>query len=95
MKPVRGRCFPWDLKEFPTRHYVAVVDDTRADKDDIPVLILPIEGDNVGGLEPWMVGYLGIVMKDLQKVNAVPPGALPGVSKIATAIEEILKEAEG
>jgi len=57
-KPVRGRCFPWDLNEFLKRHYVAVVDDTRADPDDIPVLILPVEGDKVGEFEPWMVEYV-------------------------------------
>ena len=48
---VRGRCFPWDLKDFNRRHFVAVVDDTRKEKEDIEVLILPIEDGKVGPFE--------------------------------------------
>jgi hypothetical protein len=85
MKPILGKI---RTKEFEpgykqTRGIVVHPPDSR--KGSIPVLLLPIEGNSVGGLEPWMVDTL-------RQIEIENWGH--DLGKIAAAIEEILKEAD-
>ena len=99
---IRGRCFPWDLEGFANRHYVAVVDNTRADKDDIEVTLLPHDGEKVGPFEPWMVdalrgnglGEVYDTLKDEYDETYTDPFQFDGWlrCKIAAAIEKVLKD---
>ena len=88
---VRGRCFPWDLKDFKRRHFVAVVDDTRKEKEDIEVLILPIEDGKVGGFEQEQmeclgaaIGFLGFTDNDLVR----------GLKSLRAALSRLFEEVE-
>ena len=88
---VRGRCFPWDLKDFNRRHFVAVVDDTRKEKEDIEVLILPIEDGKCGGFEPWMIEWVKAV-KGQEGHDGYPLVDDEEADEIAAAISRLFEE---
>jgi len=89
---VRGRCFPWDLKDFNRRHFVAVVDDTRKEKEDIEVLILPIEDGKCGPFEKEMTTHLMAAAGQLDKEGYLTSPQI--VRRIATAISRLFEEVE-
>ena len=88
---VRGRCFPWDLKDFNRRHFVAVVDDTRKEKEDIEVLILPIEDGKVGPFGKWMVEWLNETA-EAERETWGSSGDAEILGQIATAISRLFEE---
>ena len=80
MKPVRGSVAPNFFGG-------------EASGEDVPVLILPIEDGNVGGLEPWMVEYIRDPHPDCLP-DGMKKTQLAASHAISAAIDAILKEAE-
>jgi len=87
MKPVRGFVYGAQGKESAQ----ILLDGKMPSRTE--VLILPIEGDNVGGLEPWMVKYIRDPHPDYLP-EGMKKTQLAASHAIAAAIAAILKEAE-
>ena len=86
MKPVRLNLVSNTARAFIEYNVVRNADDGLATH-----VLLPIEGDSVGGLEPWMVDWIRwrVWPTPLAEHNEMELDNL-----VAAAIEAILKEAK-
>jgi hypothetical protein len=88
MKPVRLNLVSNTAQAFIEYNAVRDADDGLATH-----VLLPIEGDSVGGLDPDLQRLVDVHVIACRHGNC-PPTLLKRWEKLATAIEEILKGAD-